>query len=206
MPDFAPMARVERQSIYDDLVALSDDQWDAVTACDPWTVRTVVAHLTALGNQTAPNFAVGMVRGGFSFDKFVAWDLAKYDQGSYADRLAGFEKTLSRTRTSPGPKYVELGEYVCHGEDIRRAIGKQGSHPEAHVVALAEEYKGTGSPVRGKARVAGLRLQATDVDWATGDGPEVRGPGVDLILAMSGRGAALDACDGEGLETLRSRC
>jgi hypothetical protein len=49
-------------------------------------------------------------------------------------------------------------------------------------------------------------LRATDVDWTFGDGPEVAGPAMDLILAISGRSAALDACTGDGVATLRSRC
>jgi len=51
-----------------------------------------------------------------------------------------------------------------------------------------------------------LKLRATDVDWTFGDGPEVAGPGMDLILAMSGRASALDDCTGEGVATLRARC
>ena len=51
----------------------------------------------------------------------------------------------------------------------------------------------------------GLRLRATDVDWSTGEGPEVAGPAMDLILAMTGRTAPLEACEGDGVEILRSR-
>jgi len=38
-----------------------------------------------------------------------------------------------------------------------------------------------------------------------GGGPEIAGPAMDLILGMSGRVGALDACEGEGLATLRER-
>jgi hypothetical protein len=53
--------------------------------------------------------------------------------------------------------------------------------------------------------VAGLKLTATDVDWSTGDGPEVSGPAMSLILAMVGRAGALDDCAGSGVEELRRR-
>ena len=39
---------------------------------------------------------------------------------------------------------------------------------------------------------AGLRVEATDADWAAGEGPVVAGPIEDLTLAMSGRLAGLD--------------
>jgi hypothetical protein len=51
---------------------------------------------------------------------------------------------------------------------------------------------------RAKRRVAGLRLEATDVDWSHGAGPLVRGPGEALLLAMLGRGQAVDDLEGDG--------
>jgi uncharacterized protein (TIGR03083 family) len=206
MTDFAAMANAERAALYAELKGLTDDQWSTMTVCDPWTVRHLVAHMTALGNQTAPNFLKGLIASGFSFDKFVAKDLLKYNQGSNADVLAGFAKTLSSSKSPPGPKYVSLGEIMCHGEDIRRALGGSGKHPPEHIVALAGAYQKTGRPLGGKKRTAGLRLRATDVDWNFGEGPEVAGPGMELILAMSGRAAALDACTGDGVASMRSRC
>lgn len=101
---------------------------------------------------------------------------------------------------------MPLGEYMCHGEDIRRALGSTGKHAEAHIVALAGAYQTTKKPLDGKRRSAGLKLRATDVDWTFGDGPEVAGPGMDLIMAMSGRGAALNNCTGDGVATMRARC
>ena len=206
MTDYAAMADIERKALYAELQGLTDAQWGAMTVCDPWTVRHLVAHMTALGNQTAPNFFKGMITTGFNFNKFVDKDLRKFNQGSNADVLAGFAKTLTSTKTPPGPKYVPLGEYMCHGEDIRRVIGSTRKHPEAHVVALAGAYQTTGKPLGGKKRSAGLKLRATDVDWTFGDGPEVAGPGMDLILAMSGRAKALDNCSGDGVATMRARC
>ena len=206
MTDFAAMANTERKALYTELQGLSEQQWSTMTACDPWTVRQVVAHLTALGNQTVPNFFSGFVRSGFNFNKFIARDLAKFDRGSNEDILAGFARTVDAPRSPPAPKYVPLGEYLCHGEDIRRALGRPGEHPAEHLIALADGYQGAGKPLGGKKRIQGLRLRATDVKWSTGEGPEVAGPCMDLILAMTGRGAALATCEGNGVATLRARC
>lgn len=207
MTDYATMADAERKALFPVLEGLTEAQWATMTVCDPWTVRHLVAHMTALGNQTAPNFFKGMITTGFNFNKFVDKDLVKFNQGSNADVLARFGKTLTSTKTPPGPKYVPLGEYMCHGDDIRQAAGlTRGKHPEAHIVALAGAYQTTGKPLGGKKRSAGLKVRATDVDWIFGDGPEVAGPGMDLILAMSGRAKALDYCTGEGVATMRARC
>jgi hypothetical protein len=59
--------------------------------------------------------------------------------------------------------------------------------------------------IGGKKRVAGLTLRATDTDWSAGEGPEVRGPAIAILLAISGRAAGLDDLAGEGVETLRPR-
>jgi hypothetical protein len=56
-----------------------------------------------------------------------------------------------------------------------------------------------------KKRVTGLRLVATDVHWSHGEGPEVSGTGEAILLAATGRPAALGELRGAGLETLSAR-
>jgi hypothetical protein len=51
----------------------------------------------------------------------------------------------------------------------------------------------------------GLRLVADDVGWSTGSGPEVRGPGEVVLLAIAGRNVAVDELSGPGVATLRPR-
>ncbi|WP_308215976.1 hypothetical protein [Pseudonocardia humida] len=60
--------------------------------------------------------------------------------------------------------------------------------------------------VLAKGRIAGLRLTATDSGFGTGDGPEVRGPTLALVMAMTGRGAYCDELTGDGVDLLRDRC
>jgi uncharacterized protein (TIGR03083 family) len=205
MPDLMPMVHAERGSLSDYLATLSPEQWTAPTWCDKWNVQELVAHLTAAGNITAPHFLAGFVKAGFSFDKTVDRDLRNYSTGTAADVKARFDAIINSNRKPPGPAYVALGEVMVHGEDIRRSQGGRGDHPDEHLVTLAEMYKKTGAPLHGKKRVVGLKLRATDVDWSSGDGPEVAGPCMSLIMGMVGRRGALADCEGEGLDTLRSR-
>ena len=205
MADFMPMVHAERRSLGDFLDTLTPEQWSAPTWCDQWNVQELVGHLTAAGNITAPHFFAGLVKSGFSFDKFVDGDLRQFAQGSPADVRARYDRIIDSNRKPPGPAYVALGEVMCHGEDIRRALGSQGEHPAEHLVTLAELYRKTGAPLRAKKRLEGLSMRATDVEWWTGEGPEVRGPCMSLILAMVGRTGALDDCEGPGVETLRAR-
>ncbi len=109
------------------------------------------------------------------------------------------------TSHPPGPADTWLGETIVHGEDIRRPLGISREYPTAAVVRVADFYKGSNLIVGAKKRIAGLRLRATDADWATGEGPEVSGPVLALVLAMTGRTAALDDLSGDGVTELRSR-
>jgi uncharacterized protein (TIGR03083 family) len=203
--DLMPMIHAERRALAEYLQTLSTEQWSAPTWCDKWNVQQVTGHLVAAANITAGHFFAGLVKAGFNFDKVVERDLVSYAAGTPADVLGRFKGIITSTRKPPGPAYVALGEVMTHGEDIRRALGSKGDHPAEHLVTLAEMYKKTGTPLRGKKRVAGLKLRATDVDWSTGEGPEVSGPAMSLILAMVGRKGALADLAGDGVETLRSR-
>jgi hypothetical protein len=46
---------------------------------------------------------------------------------------------------------------------------------------------------------------ATDLDWATGRGPEVRGSGEALLMAMVGRHGVADELTGSGQPILAKR-
>jgi hypothetical protein len=72
-------------------------------------------------------------------------------------------------------------------------------------MAVADSWKNSNLLIGAKRRITGLRLQATDAQWAHGDGPEVSGPLISLILAMTGRKAVHADLSGEGVTELTSR-
>jgi uncharacterized protein (TIGR03083 family) len=98
-----------------------------------------------------------------------------------------------------------LGESIIHSEDIRRPLGVAHSYPMESVTRVLDFYKKSNLIVGARKRIAGLTLRATDTDWATGSGPEVAGPALALLLAMTGRKVALPELSGEGVATLQSR-
>lgn len=53
-----------------------------------------------------------------------------------------------------------------------------------------------------KELMARIQLTAADADLSIGDGPEVSGTALSLLLAVSGRRVALDELDGPGVATL----
>lgn len=206
MAELMPMIHAERQALAEDLSRLGPEQWAQPTWCDKWCVQELVGHLVAAASITAPHFAAGFIRSRFSFDRFVDGDLRSFAAGAPHDVLDRFRGIVTSTRKPPGPVYVALGEIMVHGEDIRRSLGQTGTHPTEHLRTLAPLYIKTGAPLHGKRRSAGIRFKASDIDWSSGDGPEVRGPAMSLIMAIVGRRGALADLEGPGLDTLRSRC
>ena len=200
------MTASEREGVANALGTLGPDAFDQPSLCEGWTVRDVLAHMTGTAMLTPPAFFAKLAGSGFNFDKMVAKGVKSLEAASSDDQLIAFWRSRVKTRNGPpGPAAAMLGEVVIHGEDIFRALGSYREHPADHLVAVANFYKGSNLMVGAKRRISGLTLRATDVDWQNGSGPEVSGPLVALILAMTGRKAVLDDLSGEGLETLRSR-
>jgi len=124
---------------------------------------------------------------------------------SPADTLARFEAASGSVKHPPGPLESWLGETIVHAEDIRNPLGIRYEYPADALVRVAEFYRGSNLIIGAKRRVSGLALRATDADWSPGAGPEVSGPLLALLLAMTGRKAALGQLSGEGVQVLQAR-
>ncbi len=203
--DIWPVVHAERRALAEDLAGLTPEQWRTPSLCPGWTVHDVLAHMVATAKETPPAFLAGMVTSGFRMSRFTEKRIATERAGGPAATLAAFRAVETATSAPPGPKLSWLGEAMVHAEDIRRPLGIRHDYPLAAVTAVTEFYAGSNVLIGGKRRVAGLTLKATDTDWAHGSGPLVEGPAASLMLATTGRRAALEDLSGPGLETLRSR-
>lgn len=195
----------ERAALADDLAALTDAQWDTESLCAGWSVRDTLAHMTATAKITPGSFFGKLITSGFSFNRLQRKDIAVERGDSPADALERFRAVIASSKHPPGPNDSWLGETIIHSEDIRRPLGITHAYPTDATVHVAQFYKGSNLIVGAKKRIAGLHLQATDSDFSHGDGPEVKGPTIALVMAMTGRKAALADLEGEGVATLSSR-
>jgi uncharacterized protein (TIGR03083 family) len=200
-----PTIHAERDALANDLAGLTDEQWATPSLCDGWNVREVLAHVTGAANMTPPAFFGKMLAAGFRFPVFANKEIARQIGASPAETLSNFKASISSTKHPPGPIDTWLGETLVHAEDIRRPLGITHAYPPDAVKRVADFYKGSNLLIGSKKRIAGLTLRATDTDWTTGSGPEVSGPAIALVMAMTGRRAALDDLEGEGKATLASR-
>jgi len=197
------MARAERADLADFLATCSPQDWLAPSLCAKWSVKDVVAHVISyeeLGTVgLLRRFAKGWVvrANQVGVDEFAALS---------PQQLLDFlgDHVTPRGLTAGFGGMIALVDGTIHHQDIRRSLGRPRSVPADRLQRVLEMVPGNPRLGAGR-RIRGLRLRATDVDWAHGRGPEVTGPGEALLMAMTGRPAALADLDGPGLGTLSGR-
>ena len=193
----------ERGALADDLDRLEDERWATPSLCHSWTVEDVLAHMTSTAQMTPPKFFAAFMVSGFNFPKFAEDGIAQHKGASPIETLANFRKQQHSAKSPPGPKVTWLGETIIHAEDIRRPLGIRHDYPIDAVRQVLDFYKSSDTLIRAKSRIAGLTLRATDTDWTHGDGPVVEGRMIDLLMAATGRRAALENLTGDGVEVFR---
>jgi uncharacterized protein (TIGR03083 family) len=189
---------------------LRDDEWTRPSLCDAWSNHDVLAHLV-IGYRSGPGVTTGeILRRGGSFDRAntaMACSLAA--DRSPAELLDEFARLVSRPRGLGRvfPPRLLLGDHVTHELDIVFAIDREPSIAREAVVAVLNTQVALPNPfVPAFRNSRGLRLRATDVDWAHGDrGPLVEGRGVELVSVLGNRPRMLPALRGDGVELLASR-
>ena len=200
------LVHAERAALAADLADLTDEQWATLSLCTGFTVRQVLAHLTAGASLNPVRWLAGVIRCRFDFDQQVAMRLAEQLGATPAETLARFGRIVTSTIKPPVPTTAMLGETIVHAEDIRRPLGIHRDYPITTLTRLANYYQGSDLVVPAKGRIVGLRLHAGDGPFATGSGPLVSGNTLALIMAMTGRMSYCGELDGDGVATLRARC
>ena len=195
----------ERAALAVDLAGLSDPQWLTPSLCGDWTVQQTLGHMTAAASTNPPKWMAHFAGTGFRFDALIAKDIATQTAGGPSQTLARFRSIESSNGHPPGPVDSWLGETLVHAEDIRRPLGIAHDYRVDAATRLADFYTRSNLLLGSKQRVAGLTLRATDADWSSGSGPEVAGPAMAIVMAMTGRTVVLDELAGEGVALLRAR-
>ncbi|MFI5801405.1 maleylpyruvate isomerase family mycothiol-dependent enzyme [Streptomyces sp. NPDC051561] len=194
----------ERAALIEDLTHLQAEQWDEPSLCDGWTVHDVVAHLVDSARTTRTGFVVGMVRARFDFDRQNEDGVRRERGATPAQTLERLREVAPRTSAPPAPLDTRFVEEVVHGEDIRRPLGLTRAYPQEAVTrALRLQTRTSASFGGAKELTSRVRLAATDADVAIGSGPEVTGPALALLLAVSGRHAVLGELAGPGVALLK---
>jgi len=199
------MIHAEREALAATIEILTAQQWTSASLCGGWSVGFLAAHVLAGAEQTAGSFLTGMMATGFRFNALMDRDARRRSRLSAAEVAGRLRARTTTTNHPPAPVMAMLGEVVVHGEDIRRPAGIAGTVADHAADACLQMYTAANFPVGGKKRIHGLRLIATDTGWSFGTGPEVAGPAMSLLLAMTGRPAGLAELTGDGAAVLAGR-
>lgn len=203
MSDVWPIVHAERAALIADLATLEDAQWEQASLCAGWSVHDVAAHLVDTALTTRLGFLLGLARARFDFDRQNDRGLARHRGASPRHTLDRLREVATRTSTPPGSPDSRIVEEVVHGEDIRRPLGLTRDYPTTALLRALRYQVGTPTALGGaRERVAGLRLEATDVDLVVGAGEAVTGSALDLLLAASGRPATLAGLTRPGVARL----
>jgi len=192
------MARDEREEFAALLEGLTPQQWTSPTLCEQWRVREVAVHTVSYDELSTAGLVGRFLKGRLNADRINAIGVA-----DYADSAPEQITAMIRAHAEPhgltggfGGR-IALTDGMIHQQDIRRSVGiPRTIDPERLRTAL--DFARFAPTIRGAWRARGVRLVATDLDWSHGSGPEVRGSGEALLMAMAGRRAALDELDGPG--------
>jgi uncharacterized protein (TIGR03083 family) len=198
-------AHAERAALADDLARLTPSQWAARSLCTRWTVEETVAHLTAAASTGPWRWLRSVLGARFDFALHNDRRLAEHRGATPAETLDRFRAIIASTTSTWGPPAAWLGEVVVHAEDVRHPLGLERTPPVAVTTPVAAFFASRDFTVAGKTVGRGLRLEATDGPFATGDGPLVTGPTLALVMVLGGRPSHLEALDGPGVATLRER-
>jgi uncharacterized protein (TIGR03083 family) len=208
----ADLVSTIRTELIETFEGLSAEQWLARSLCSDWRVLDVAAHLAWAPVLGVGAGAVAMVRHGFSMNRMIARSAVTW---SSRGRPAILEQLRDNARTGARPigmpPVAALADAVVHGLDVRRPLGLPGTVPPATLEPLADFALGTPWPMNAvvggsaRRRVAGVRLVASDSDWAHGSGPDVEGSAEALLLLLYGRTPRPGELSGPGVEVLAAR-
>ncbi len=195
----------ERTDLAAFLATLSARQWQAPTLCEQWRVRDVVAHVISYDDLDPRGLLALAARGRFQITRINAAALARYAASSPKQLLALLTDHL-QPRGVPAllGGRVGLAETLIHHQDIRRPLGRPRQIPAERLLP-ALRLALIAPDIAGPWRVRGVRLVATDLPFAAGAGPEVRGPAEALLMAIAGRRGVVDELSGPGQARLARR-
>ncbi|WP_345713040.1 maleylpyruvate isomerase family mycothiol-dependent enzyme [Kineococcus glutinatus] len=197
----------ERRRFADLLARLDAAQLAAPSLCAGWDVRTVAGHLVAALDVPLGAFLLAALHRGGRLHR-ANDDLARRSARRPVAELVAVLRERAENRSAPpvvglrGP----LADVLVHTGDVALPLGLPHDPPPA-AVRIALEFATTGRPVGFVRRgaLSGLRLVAADCEFAWGGGHEVRGRGIDVLLAACGRAAAASRLQGAGVPLLLRR-
>lgn len=198
----------ERSGLADLLETLSDEQWNAPSLCEGWTVGDIASHATWPARFRLWPGAAQVVRHRFDQNRLA---LADVD----ARRALPRDEVIRQLRWSATTRAKvfflhpldPLTDILVHGQDIAIPLGIARRMPTEAAVAVADGLFSLRAQIEFHARrtATGLCIRATNAEWEHGDGPTTAATIDAIVLAFTGRTIALSDFTGPGAAELALR-
>ena len=194
MSEMIHLIRTERLAFIDLLESLNEVQWRTPSLCSAWTVENVAAHLAWAPAAGMLEMTPAAIRAGFRTNPMIADAALRWTARGRSAILDQLRENVENDAKPLGmPRVAALTDAVVHGLDVRVPLGlRRNVDPEAFVL-ISDWTVNSRWPVSVaiggsvRKRLRGIRLVATDTDWAWGEGEEVHERTDEVLLRLTGR-------------------
>jgi uncharacterized protein (TIGR03083 family) len=199
-PDIWSSVAELRLRVASTLRTLPPAQCDSPSWCAGWRVRDVCGHLVHLAESTQASMIRDVISNGVAPDPAlnrIATRLGERPVPELADRLeAAATGRFHVLGTQPA---VALGEVIVHSADMFRPLSIAFDVDPDVVVPVFPTYRRLRRLAFHGKSLGAVQLAATDTDWQSGTGPQIRGRAVDLLLFLANRSEVTPSLSGPGL-------
>lgn len=188
MTDLQSWVAPTYNGLADLLAAAAVETWDALSLCEKWLVRHVIAHVTMPARLTPEQFGAEMAAAGGDFavlsDTVATRDAAL----PIADLLDQLRSPALHAWQPPGGGGAAgaLSHAVIHSLDVTIALDRPAVAPAEAATAVLDQLTAANGTWFG-VDLTGFRLEAADTDWSWGKGRLVRADSGSLVALLSGR-------------------
>ena len=188
-----------RNDFADLLDGLSEEQLNSPSLCSEWRVIDVAGHVVSLVDLSKLQMVKGIAKARGNSDQFLA-GAAKDSAAVGAASLSATMRAKASQELKPFSEASMVSDTAVHLLDVIRPLGLDTAlDAEVMTVSLdhsaaelAKKFEDSTPPT----------FTATDIEWSSGSGPEIRGTGAALLLAMNQRDV-LAELEGDGVKLLR---
>lgn len=189
-----------RCRLADTFETLTPEQLAAPSWCSGWRVRDVLGHLVHIAEASQVSMVRDVIRHPLRPDRaldLIARQLGEEPVPTLAQRLRNAQHGTFHILGFPPA--VELGDVIVHGNDTLRALGLEFAVRPDEAVSVLKTYRRVGGLAFHARPQRTARLVATDVQWSCGNGPEVRGRAIDILMLIANRRQVVESLSGPGV-------